>query len=169
MHVFSIHFSCQLSLLLFKKSCSWCLILKSKYFLNVVYIYFYVYIQSFIWYIFFQIIDIIRICMIFQKVTKIHSLLGRLYSFRISCKFCVLLMPRKNETRNPLTFYANADPGAKCCKMRTVKKGMRNAKQVRQNAKKVTQNAKKVTQNTLLYTFHFSHFAIIFTYFVISV
>ncbi len=39
-----------------------------------------------------------------------------LYTFRISCKFRFLLMTRKNKPRNPLTFCANADPGAKCKK-----------------------------------------------------
>ncbi len=48
--------------------------------------------------------------------------------FRISCEFRVLLMPRKNKPRNPLTFRVNADPGAKCCKMRKAKKGAWNVK-----------------------------------------
>ncbi len=34
-----------------------------------------------------------------------------LYTFRILCEFCVLLMPWKNKPRNPLSFCANADPG----------------------------------------------------------
>ncbi len=37
-----------------------------------------------------------------------------LYTFRISYKFRVLLMPQKNKPRNPLSFRANVDPGAKC-------------------------------------------------------
>ncbi len=39
-----------------------------------------------------------------------------LYTFRISYEFRVLLMPRKNKLWNPLTFHANANPGAKCKK-----------------------------------------------------
>ncbi len=46
-----------------------------------------------------------------------------LYTFRISCEFCVLLLLQKNKPQNPLTFRANADPGTKCCEMRKVKKG----------------------------------------------
>ncbi len=65
-----------------------------------------------------------------------------LYTFRISCEFRVLLMPRKNKPQNPLTFRANADPNAKYEKQ---KKGHK---------------IKKLTWNTPLYTFHFSHFAI---------
>ncbi len=38
-------------------------------------------------------------------VTK-HSL----YTFRISCGFRVLLMPRKNKPQNPLTFLMNGRP-----------------------------------------------------------
>ncbi len=60
-----------------------------------------------------------------------------LYAFRISCKFCVLLMPRKNKLQNPLTFRMNANPDAK---------------------------SKKRARNTPLYTFHFSHFAIVFAF-----
>ncbi len=48
-----------------------------------------------------------------------------LYTFHISCEFRVLLMPRKNKPRNPLTFRVNAGTGAKCEKP---KKGTRNAK-----------------------------------------
>ncbi len=87
----------------------------------------------------------------FVNIFTKHSL----YTYRISCKFRVLLMPRKNKPRNPLSFRTNADSGAKCCEMQKVKKG--------------AQNGKKVTRNTLLYIFHFSHFAIIFAYFAISV
>ncbi len=58
-----------------------------------------------------------------------------LYIFRISCKFRLLLMLRKNKQRNPLTFRVMPTLG--------------------QNAKKGTQNVKKVMQNTPLYTFHF--------------
>ncbi len=56
-----------------------------------------------------------------------------LYTFRISCEFRVLLMPRKNIPRNPLTFRANANPDAKCCEMQKTKKGVQNAKKVTQN------------------------------------
>ncbi len=35
------------------------------------------------------------------------------YIFHISCEFRVLLMPRNSKPWNPLTFRANADPGAK--------------------------------------------------------
>ncbi len=38
------------------------------------------------------------------------------YPFCISCKLRVLLMSWKNKPRNPLTFRANAYPGAKCKK-----------------------------------------------------
>ncbi len=41
-----------------------------------------------------------------------------LYTFRISYEFRVLLMLRKNKPLNPLTFCANADPGAKCKKQK---------------------------------------------------
>ncbi len=41
-----------------------------------------------------------------------------LYLFCILCEFHILLMPRKNKPRNPLTFRMNADPNVKCCKMR---------------------------------------------------
>ncbi len=43
--------------------------------------------------------------------TMKHSL----HSFRISCEFRVLLIPRKNKSQNPLTFRANAEFGTKCC------------------------------------------------------
>ncbi len=65
-----------------------------------------------------------------------------LYTFRISCEFYVLLMPRKNKLRNPLSFCVNTDPGAKCCEMQKVKNGI--------------PNTKKVVRNTPLYTFRFS-------------
>ncbi len=42
-----------------------------------------------------------------------------LYTFHISCKFCVLLLPRKNKPWNSLTFYTKADPCAKCKKNST--------------------------------------------------
>ncbi len=35
------------------------------------------------------------------------------YTFHISRKFRVLLIPQKNKSRNPLTFFVNADPGVK--------------------------------------------------------
>ncbi len=60
-------------------------------------------------------------------------------------------MLQKNKLQNPVTFRANADPGAKCEKR---KKGC---------------ETKEVTQNTPLYIFHFSHFADVFTHFAISV
>ncbi len=78
-HVNSIftYFSYQLLLLLFKKSCPGRLILNSKYFIDAVYINFYVHSnrQAFIQYIIFQTIYIIRFCAVFQKVTKMHRLL----------------------------------------------------------------------------------------------
>ncbi len=48
-----------------------------------------------------------------------------LYTFRISCEFRVLLIPRKNKTRNPLSCRVNADPGTKCKKQ---KKGRKTQK-----------------------------------------
>ncbi len=39
-----------------------------------------------------------------------------LYTFHISCKFHVLLMPRKSKPRNPFTFHVNANPCTKCRK-----------------------------------------------------
>ncbi len=86
-----------------------------------------------------------------QNTTKCETLRNAkhsLYTFRISGEFGVLLMPQKNKQRNPLSFCANADPGAKCCEM--------------QKAKKEVRNAKKVVRNTLLYTFCFSPFTPIF-------
>ncbi len=56
----------------------------------------------------------------------------------MSCKFRILLMPRKKELRNPLTFHANADPGVKC----EVKKG-----------------AKREKRNTIYLAIHLSFFA----------
>ncbi len=44
-----------------------------------------------------------------------------LYTFRISCKFRVLLISRKNKAENLFSFCANANPGVKYCEMR--KKG----------------------------------------------
>ncbi len=79
-----------------------------------------------------------------------------LYTFRrISCEFCILLMPRKNKPQNPLTFCANTNPGTKCCEMRKAKKRMQNVKK----------------SDTKYATVHFSFFAfgIIFVYFAISV
>ncbi len=70
-----------------------------------------------------------------------------LYTFRISCEFRISLTSWKNKLRNPLTFCANGNPGANCCE---------------------TWKVKKVTQNTPPYTFHSLHFAIIFAYFAIS-
>ncbi len=67
-----------------------------------------------------------------------------LYTFRISCKFRVLLMHQKNKPQKPLTFCTNTDPRAKYCEMKKLK---------------------KLAQNIPLYTFCFPHFA----YFVISV
>ncbi len=76
------------------------------------------------------------------------------YTFHISSEFRIWLMLPKNKPRNPLTLRANADPaGEKCCKSK--KKGARNAK--------------KVTRNTPLYASCFSHFAIVFAYFAISI
>ncbi len=94
-----------------------------------------------------------RISRMFLRNTP-QNMKHSLYTFRISCEFRVLLMPRKNKPRNPLTFRANANPGAKCCEMRKAKKG--------------TQNTKKNIQNTSLYTFCSSHFAIVFAHFAIS-
>ncbi len=77
LYVLSISFSYQLLLLLFKKSCSWSLILKSKYCVDTVYVYFYAHsnLQAFIHYIIFQIIYIIRIFTIFPKVTEMPCFL----------------------------------------------------------------------------------------------
>ncbi len=72
-----------------------------------------------------------------------------LYTFRISCEFRVLLMLLKNKPRNPLICHSNANPGAKCCKIREVKKGV--------------WNVKKVSWNTPLHIFHFSRFSKVFT------
>ncbi len=77
-----------------------------------------------------------------------------LYTFRTSCKFCILLMLRKNKSRNPLTFRANANLGAKCVKCEQRKKRHETQKKCREIP---------------LYTFCFSHFAIVFVYFAISV
>ncbi len=46
---------------------------------------------------------------------------------------------------------------------------MQKAKKEARNAKKEMRNANKVAQNTPLYTFRISHFALILTYFAISV
>ncbi len=80
-----------------------------------------------------------------QKIRNTHYTL-----FILHANFCVLLMPRKNKPRNPLTFRTNANPGMKCCKMRKAKeKGQRK------------------TWNTPLYIFRFSHFVIVFACFAI--
>ncbi len=68
-----------------------------------------------------------------------------LYTFCISINFRVSLMPRKNTIKH-------FDISHEC-----------------QPQHKIVQNVKKVTWNTLLYTFRFSHFANVFTYFEISV
>ncbi len=99
----------------------------------------------------FRISHFAEICECFRK-TPTQNMKHTLYTFRISCEFCVLLMPWKNELWNPLTFNANADPGAKCEKW-----------------KKWARSAIKVTRNTSLYTFCFLHFAIVFAYFVIRI
>ncbi len=44
---------------------------------------------------------------------KPQNMKHSLHTFHISYE----LMLRKSKPRNPLTFHANADPGAKCCKM----------------------------------------------------
>ncbi len=62
-----------------------------------------------------------------------------LHTFRISCEFCVLLIPQKNKPQNLLSFHVNADPGAKYSEMRKAKKG---------------------AQNIPLYTFRFSYFRV---------
>ncbi len=49
-----------------------------------------------------------------KHTTKYEALI---IHFRISCEFRVLLMPRKNKPRNPFTFRANVNLGAKCCEM----------------------------------------------------
>ncbi len=64
-----------------------------------------------------------------------------LHTVCISCEFHVILMTRRNKPLNHLSFCANTNPGAKCCEMRKVERGM--------------WNAKKVLWNTTLYTFHF--------------
>ncbi len=46
-----------------------------------------------------------------------------LYTFQISCKFCVLLMLRKIKPQNPLTSRVNADLGAKCCNVKSKRRG----------------------------------------------
>ncbi len=46
-----------------------------------------------------------------------------LYIFRILCKFCVLLMPRKNKPQNPSTFRANATLAPNAAKYEKRKKG----------------------------------------------
>ncbi len=42
-----------------------------------------------------------------------HEIRNSLYTFRISCEFCVLLMPWKCKPWNLLSFCLN-DPGVKC-------------------------------------------------------
>ncbi len=64
----------------------------------------------------------------------------------------VLLMLRKNIPQNPLTFCANVNPGAKCRK--------------RKKGRKMQKSWRKVSRYTL---FCFSHLAIVFAYFAISV
>ncbi len=71
-----------------------------------------------------------------RTVQKISISPRPVIHFHISCKLCVLLMPRKNKPQNSFTFRVNVNPAAKWCKM---------------------QKAKKVTGNTPLYTFCFSH------------
>ncbi len=83
-----------------------------------------------------------------------------LYSFGISCEFCVLLMPRKNKLWNPLTFRANADPGTKCCKMWKAKKG---------GAKCEKSDAKYLAIHFSFFAIVFAYFAIVFAYFAIRV
>ncbi len=46
-----------------------------------------------------------------------HEIRNTIYTFRISRKFRVLLMPWENKPQNPLTFRANADSGTKCKKI----------------------------------------------------
>ncbi len=83
--------------------------------------------------------EIIRLAIHFSHFTSIFAVFPKHTTkyetlnlhFHISYEFCVLLMPQKNKPPNPLnplTFCVNADPGAKCCEMRKVKKGARNAK-----------------------------------------
>ncbi len=45
-----------------------------------------------------------------------------LYTFCITCEFCVLLMPQKNKLQNPLTFRVNVNSSAKWCKMQKANK-----------------------------------------------
>ncbi len=71
------------------------------------------------------------------------------YTFRISCEFCVLLMPRKNKPWIRWLF----------ARMPTL---ARNAKSEKRAAKCAKIDAKYPT-------IHFSFFAIVFTYFAISV
>ncbi len=57
-----------------------------------------------------------------------------------------------------------ANPGAKFCKMRKAKKEVQNAKSEKRDTK-----SEKSDAITLPYTFCFSHFAIVFAYFTISI
>ncbi len=70
----------------------------------------------------FRISRLFRECFHETPQNTKHSL----YTFHISCKFCVSLMPRKNKPRNPLIYRVNINTGAKHCEMR--KKGHKTLK-----------------------------------------
>ncbi len=58
-----------------------------------------------------------------------------LYTFCISCKFCVLLMPQKNKPRNPLTFCTNIEYRPWCEMLRNAKSEKRDPKREKSDAK----------------------------------
>ncbi len=71
---------------------------------------------------------VFRISRIFSRNTS-QNTKQSLYTFRISCKFRVLLTPQQNKPRNPIDFCASDDPVAKCEKQkRGAKREKRDAK-----------------------------------------
>ncbi len=82
---------------------------------------------------------LIRLSRVFstKHTTKYETLTIHFLHFM---RFCVLLMPRKNKSQNPLIFRVNADPGAEC--------------------KSEERGAKREKSGMKYHTIHFSFFSV---------